>query len=515
MHTTRDDTLSESNDTPHDIAEPVLVAVILTHIDVTRCGEFAVLASPETTVARLSPLFVGGGARAVPRGLADLYLSRQGELTITRTSDGVELQSLKDRSAMFVNGRPLEGCAILGRDQLRSGILLELGRRATLWLTEMDEAPDVTEKWGIRGLHPSVRALRKQILVAASSDSALIVGEPGSGKELVAAAYHAERCPNESPYLALNLASLTDELAASTLFGHTKGAFTGAAADRRGLFVDAADGAVFLDEIGACSLGVQASMLRLLEEREVMPIGAPRSVPFNASVVAATDSDLADAIARGDFRALLYYRLAKSTLDVPPLRMRTFDIPLLFLHFAEQFSVRTFGVSLRRDKRPWLLPAQVRTLLAYQWPGNIRELRNVAEGVATRCWGEDHASLPLLENVGVVLPAQSIEMKPTEALPAHKERADLSLLTKANVLGALELSVFSAGSAAKALGVSRTSMYALMAKHGIRRSNELEKVDLQGALLAYQGDVDAAALSLRISARAFKNRAGEVGMTLA
>ena len=210
--------------------------------------------------------------------------------------------------------------------------------------------------------------------VAATDVTVLIRGESGTGKELVARAIHEQSLARrKGEFIAMNCAALPSELIESELFGHEKGAFTGAAAQRKGKFELAHGGTIFLDEIGDMSLNTQAKLLRVLEERKIERLGSSASVAVDVRVVSATNHDLQQAVDAGTFRADLYYRLRVVQLDLPPLRERREDIPLLAAHFlkgyAERYQLKCHDISAEAMKR----------LIAYDWPGNVRELRNALE----------------------------------------------------------------------------------------------------------------------------------------
>ncbi|MBL0216442.1 MAG: sigma-54-dependent Fis family transcriptional regulator [Myxococcales bacterium] len=202
--------------------------------------------------------------------------------------------------------------------------------------------------------------------------SVLITGESGTGKELVARALHTEGNRAKLPFVAINCGAIPDELMESELFGHKKGAFTGAVADKLGLFVQAGGGTMFLDEIGELSLGLQVKLLRALQERKVKPVGGTEEIEIDARVVAATNRDLEAEVARGAFRADLFYRLNVIQVWIPPLRHRREDIPLLAEHF-----LRRFAADLGRPAE--LTPEAMRKLESYDFPGNVRELENMLE----------------------------------------------------------------------------------------------------------------------------------------
>ncbi len=209
--------------------------------------------------------------------------------------------------------------------------------------------------------------------VADTETSILIAGETGTGKELVARALHKRSRRRKNPFVAVNCAALPDSLLENELFGHKRGAFTDAKADRRGLFLQAHGGTLFFDEIGDIPLSLQPKLLRSLEERSVRPIGGTSEVPFDVRIIAATNRDIETAIEEGRFREDLYYRINVIQIDLPPLRERGADILLLARHFVEQFAIRA-------DKQiAGISNAAAEKLLNYSWPGNVRELRNTIE----------------------------------------------------------------------------------------------------------------------------------------
>jgi DNA-binding NtrC family response regulator len=221
-------------------------------------------------------------------------------------------------------------------------------------------------------IHRSESMARTLLLadkVAPTGSTVLILGESGTGKEVMARFLHRRSGREAEPFLAINCAALPENLLESELFGHKKGAFTGADADKKGLFVEAGRGTLFLDEVGELPLTLQAKLLRALQEKEVRPVGGVRDLPVHARIVAATNQDLRDMAVMGRFREDLYYRLAVFPLTMTPLRERREDILPLARHFLGRF----------RPGHPGFSPAAVRKLEAYSWPGNVRELENWIE----------------------------------------------------------------------------------------------------------------------------------------
>ena len=218
--------------------------------------------------------------------------------------------------------------------------------------------------------------------LAATSSTVLIQGESGTGKELVARALHYHSPRRRHPFVPVNCAALPEGLLESELFGHAKGAFTGAQIARRGLFLEASRGTLFLDEIGDMPLGMQAKLLRVLEQRQIRPVGSDREVDIDVRVLAATNRDLAGAVQQGTFREDLYYRLRVMPVEVPPLREHREDIPFLAETFVQRYAADN-KLEPRRFTR-----AALRALEQYDWPGNVRQLSHVIERAVTLSNGE-------------------------------------------------------------------------------------------------------------------------------
>lgn len=228
----------------------------------------------------------------------------------------------------------------------------------------------------IVGVSPSIIALRAYLpKVARSAATVLITGATGTGKERVARAVHALGPRGSRPFVAINCAALPDSLIESELFGHERGAFTGAVSAAKGHIVRADGGTLFLDEIGDMSQHTQAKVLRVIETREVNPVGTSRPVPVDVRVIAATNRPLEALVSSGQFRVDLYYRLNVARLDLPPLKDRPQDIPLLLGHAIDELNLR--------DHRSVEPPDSelLERLMAHDWPGNIRELRNLVEAI--------------------------------------------------------------------------------------------------------------------------------------
>jgi two-component system response regulator GlrR len=291
--------------------------------------------------------------------------------------------------------------------------------------------------------------LAKAQRVAAGDASVLIQGESGSGKELLARAIHRASPRANQPFVAINCGAIPETLLESELFGHMKGSFTGAIADQRGLFVAADKGTLFLDEIGDMPLPLQVKLLRVIETREVRPIGATRSTPFDVRIISATHRDLAREKEAGTFREDLFYRLNVVNLKLPSLEERPEDIPLLAEHFLKRLAPR-YG----RDKASFA-PDALELLVKAKWPGNVRQLYNVVEQSIALCPTE---IIPRT----FVEQAIQVEMHEMTSFEDARKRFERDYLTRI-----LKLTKGSVTQAAKLARRNRTEFYKLLQRHGI------------------------------------------------
>jgi DNA-binding NtrC family response regulator len=264
---------------------------------------------------------------------------------------------------------------VFGRSASVADVVL-LGRRVI-------ERRKLREITGIVGETDAVHQVLERVLqIAPVHSTVLVTGESGTGKELVARGIHALSPRRHEPFIAVNVAALSETLLESELFGHEKGAFTGAIDSRKGLFELADGGTIFLDEIGEMPLATQTKLLRVLEQREFHRVGGERTIKVDVRIITATNQDLRQLVAIGEFRRDLYFRLNVLSIELPPLRERREDIPLLVEAFIRD-------VSERHDRRfPGISAEAMEILKAYQWPGNIRELRNLVESMAVLAPGK-------------------------------------------------------------------------------------------------------------------------------
>jgi DNA-binding NtrC family response regulator len=275
--------------------------------------------------------------------------------------------------------------------QVREVVARALARRARSGESRAVSLPaERSTPDGLVGRSGGMLAVYKQIALACASDApVLVTGETGTGKELVARAIHRNGARAARPFVPVNCGAMPEGLLESELFGHLRGAFTGAVADKKGLVEEARGGTIFLDEIGDMSPALQVRLLRTLELGEVRPVGSARAMKLDVRVIAATHRDLERATREGTFRQDLFYRLHVFSIRVPPLRERREDVPLLAAHFLAAFAARGGGAAS-------LTPAALAALAAYAWPGNVRELENTLERLAVEARGRtiDVAELP-------------------------------------------------------------------------------------------------------------------------
>ena len=292
-----------------------------------------------------------------------------------------------------------------------------------------------------------LRLLEQAGMVAQSDVSVLINGQSGTGKEIVAQAIHNASPRHDKPFVAINCGALPEQLLESELFGHARGAFTGAVSNREGLFQAAEGGTLFLDEIGDMPVALQVKLLRVLQERKVRPLGSNRDIEINVRIIPATHRDLPKAMARGEFREDLFYRLNVVNLKIPPLSERTEDIPLLANHLLRQSADRhkPFVRAFSSDA--------MKRLMAAKWPGNVRQLVNVIE----QC-----VALTSSPVIGDALVEQALEGENT-ALPTFVEARNQFELNYLRKL--LQITKGNVTHAARMAGRNRTEFYKLLSRH--------------------------------------------------
>jgi two-component system nitrogen regulation response regulator GlnG len=360
---------------------------LLAHPNLRRAGEQCFLrglcAGRSVELSRNAPEFTRSGS-ALGLPLGDVYISRQPIRFAPAAGGGVLVQAGDGSAGVTVDGEALRGEQQIGLAQLVRGVPIELADRVGLLLhLAAPDMPAERDQLGLLGQSDGIRSVRAAIRrILDLNVSVLIRGETGTGKELVARAVHDRGPRRKGPFVSVNLGAIPRELGASELFGVRRGAFTGATQNRDGYFHAARGGTLFLDEVGETSPEVQVMLLRVLESRELYPVGGHTPVPVDVRLVTATDANLEEQIRIGGFKAPLLHRLAGYEIRLPPLRERREDIGLLFHHFASEElasigETERLGPPADPHASPWLPPSLATRLLRFAWPGNVRQLHNV------------------------------------------------------------------------------------------------------------------------------------------
>ncbi|MEW6056133.1 MAG: sigma-54 dependent transcriptional regulator [Bdellovibrionota bacterium] len=306
----------------------------------------------------------------------------------------------------------------------------------------------------IIGSSPKMLEIFKTLARAAMSQAAvLLIGESGTGKELIAKAIHDNSPRRNRKFVAVNCGALTDTLLESELFGHVKGAFTGAHENRKGLFEEADGGTLFLDEIGDISAQMQVKLLRVLQDGELRPVGSNEVRKADVRIIAATHRNLSRLVSEGRFREDLYYRLKVVSLEIPPLRERKEDIPELVNHFLAKYSAKN-------EKRvSHFTNEALRALIAYPWPGNVRELENAVE-----------RAVALTNTAQIDIDDLPVEIQKPGALREHRATGTVSSLEdleKQHIINTLQQVQYNKSRAAEVLGIDRATLYRKAQKYGI------------------------------------------------
>ena len=430
------------------------------HLQVANQGYEQLLDAPESELKQMPPsdLRARIEARLQPPVLPELgrglLLDRTGDLEAEITAAGDSTPRLFYRSTAPVHNSQQDpmGHIVMYRDVSKEVESEQMKAEVLRLRTELGTTYAFDGMVGRSKNMQDVYALMQR---AAESDiTVLVQGESGTGKELVAKLIHYNSPRKTGPFVAVNCAAIPETLIESELFGHERGAFTGASTRRIGQFEHAQGGTVLLDEIGDMPLALQAKLLRVLEEREIQRVGGTVTIPIDIRVIAATNRNLESAVKDGGFRADLFYRLAAFPLVIPPLREHREDIPLLVAHFLQDYAERadetTRGIS----------PAALQILLAYDWPGNVRELRNAIERAL------------LLETTDRLqvnsLPPQLSAMAPSPTDPEDPAQPlSLQEAERRAVVHALEASDWNITKAAQVLNVNRVTLYRKLRKYNL------------------------------------------------
>ncbi len=327
---------------------------------------------------------------------------------------------------------------------------------------ELERALHSSEERKMVGESKEIRSVFDLIdRVAKTSSTVLLYGESGTGKELVARAIHARSARSDKRFVSINCGALPETLLESELFGHVKGSFTGAVRDKRGLFVVAEGGTFFLDEVSETSTAIQVKLLRVLQEREVVPVGGTKPMKVNVRVIAATNADLDSHIREGKFRADLYYRLNVIPITIPPLRERREDIPRLVEHFLERLSGGAKTVS----------DQAVDILRSYEWPGNVRELENIIERAVILADGHEITS----ESLNISIFPERLRKRATGGTASGGlgvTGITLEELERRYLLQTLVETGWKKKAAAEILGINPSTLYRKLQRYGMEADGE-------------------------------------------
>ncbi len=383
---------------------------------------------------------------------------------------GYTVHDRGSHSGTFVNALPAHERLLVHGDEIRVGeclFLFLIYETETPWEVRLQSGlehlelenrrlqAEINLQHNMVGASASMQVIFQNISkVAPSTSTVLVMGESGTGKELVARAIHRNSPRTAKPFMAINCAAITETLLESELFGHERGAFTGAIAQKRGKLEAADGGTVFLDEIGDLAPALQAKLLRVLQEHEFERVGGTKTIPVNIRVIAATNRDLAEGVRRGTFRQDLYYRLNVVTITMPPLRERREDIPVLAEYFAAKY--------MKKAGRPiaGVTKEAKRILMDYHWPGNVRELENAIERAVVL--GSNCRILP------DDLPESLLEADPVSAehlMPYHEA---VNEAKRGIILRALQQSSGNFTEAAHALGLHPNNLHRLIRNLDLR-----------------------------------------------
>jgi two-component system nitrogen regulation response regulator GlnG len=489
---------------------------ILFHPDVRRIGEQArlddLLLGRPVSLSRHEPKFTVCPSGEPTEGLAHPSVSRRPIQLLAAPDGGIALDV--NTMVVAVNGVAVAGARVITRAELEQGAVIEVADHIVLLLHQLGpEREGRAGDLGLVGEHGSIQELRDGVLRAADLDiPVLIRGETGTGKELVARAIHDASARARGPFVAVNVAAIPPSTAASELFGHARGAFTGAETAHRGYFEEAVGGTLFLDEIGATPPAVQPLLLRALESLEIQPLGSASSRRVDVRLIAATDEDLEAAISEGSFRAAMLHRLEGYQLLVPPLRERREDIGRLLVHFLRRELAGTGEMHrlLPVDgvEPSWLPASLVARLARLSWPGNVRQLRNVVRQLCISSRGLRRVRVDTwLERL---LGSETSVGPSAASAPETSGRAPASL-TDDDVRSALRAHEFRVADAAASLGMSRSALYErIRAGQLVRLASDLTRDEIAASRERCGGDLGRMAHDLEVSRRALAARFREV-----
>lgn len=491
---------------------------ILYHPDPRRIGERVALpelsSGREIQVSRIAPSF---SAPNLPdrRPLADPYLSRNPVRLIPEPGGGIRILCTGTTITVNANHEPIVEELRVSDQEVDQGVVLLLASRIVLFLHRLHASPPRVPRFGMVGESPAITEVRQEIQQVAGLKGAVLVrGETGTGKELVARAIHRASPRSPKPYLAVNIGALPSALASAELFGAVKGAFTGADRTRRGFFQSCQGGTLFLDEIGEAPPEVQVALLRVLENGEVRPVGSEESMKVDVRVIAATDANLEEMIAKDRFRAPLWHRLSGCEIFLPPLRERRDDVGRLLIHFLTQ-ELEAVGMQHRLhvsdpEALPWLSAPLVARLVSCHWLGNVRQLRNVARQLVASCRNDEEARItPAIER----LLREEQPGKSTKITPRRKKFRRPEEVGEEELLAALRTHRWRLQPTAAQLDISRTALYGLIDRfRSVRKPGDLSREEIEGCWRRCDGDLEAMVDELHVSRKGLRRRMTELGL---
>ena len=494
----------------------VPVAIIACHPDPNRLGEFAslegLLQFREQELNRHWPEFHPAGS-SIGRGLGVPHVSRKAMRMERIGAMEIMLHRQQYSAPVHVNQQALQERLLITEQDLQNGVEITLGDHVMLWLTCMPMPSIVHDDLGLVGISAAMHQVRERIhKVAPADEPVLIRGATGCGKELVAQALYRQSNRFNKPFVAVNIAALQPSLAVSELFGSTRGAYTGATADRKGYFQAANTGTLFLDEIGEASQDVQAMLLRALENHEVVPVGATEVSQVDVRILAATDANL-EQPGEGAFKQPLLHRLSSYQIVLPPLAERREDIPALLRKFMQYQWQKSFNEELlpASHEQPLLSNDVIRQLMRAPWPGNVRQLRNVARQMLLDA--SDGQPLRLDQQLLTMLDQAQHEPAGTPVVQATTPKRRPSQIGREELVAALQSNRYELQATAEQLGISRASVYQLIERHPhLRHTTDYTDQELTASYEACQGDLERMMETLKVSQIGLRRRLRAMGL---
>jgi two-component system nitrogen regulation response regulator GlnG len=480
-------------------ARPLLALTILWHPDAARIGEQFVGDPGTLEVNRFAPLFARPGQPGLPLGHGTI--SRDPLRLVRHPDDGITLELPASRMPVTLNDRAIDAPVRMDAGRIGAGQVLTLGRAVVLCLHWMTCLPKHNPVPGLVGVGAAAIGLRDQIRMVAPTDiPVLLLGETGTGKEIAARAIHALGKRADARLVAVNMAALNESLAAAELFGAARGAYTGAQTERQGLFAEADNATLFMDEVGNAPASVQPMLLRVLEGGDYRPLGASHDRSTSARMIAATDQDLDSA----GFNQALLRRLEGFVIQLPPLRARREDIGVLILHLLDA-----------QGAQPALPVDLVTQIACFDWPGNVRQLAHTLRRAALLV---QHGGVPQLDQLVRIVPAPGVPVTlaapvdDTKSVAPHAPRKKPAELGEQEVLDAMTGSGWNIQAAARALGISRPTLYKLLEGHSqIRWADRIPAQEIADALRACEGDVARCAASLKTPTESLRREVRRLG----